>query len=118
MKQNVFYSICGNTFPDEQINTNREKQQQNGIQITREENCKILSGQSKSINNLELKQLSTEIKNISTTAETFKTFLSARVSETSLHSDFTKYSNIEEEADVLSGKETTNSKQSKMVRVS
>lgn len=118
MKQNVFYSICGNTFPDEQINTNREKQQQNGIQITREENCKILSGQSKSINNLELKQLSTEIKNISTTAETFKTFLSARVSETSLHSDFTKYSNTEEEADVLSGKETTNSKQSKMVRVS
>uniref|UniRef100_U3J345 Synaptonemal complex protein 2 n=1 Tax=Anas platyrhynchos platyrhynchos TaxID=8840 RepID=U3J345_ANAPP len=38
----------------------------------------------------------------------------ARVSETSLHSDFTKYSNTEEEADVLSGKETTNSKQSKM----
>uniref|UniRef100_A0A8B9ZLI5 Synaptonemal complex protein 2 n=1 Tax=Anas zonorhyncha TaxID=75864 RepID=A0A8B9ZLI5_9AVES len=63
---------------DEQINTNREKQQQNGIQITREENCKILSGQSKSINNLELKH------------------------------------NTEEEADVLSGKETTNSKQSKM----
>ncbi|XP_071882768.1 synaptonemal complex protein 2 isoform X3 [Anas platyrhynchos] len=63
---------------DKQINTNREKQQQNGIQITREENCKILSGQSKSINNLELKH------------------------------------NTEEEADVLSGKETTNSKQSKM----
>ncbi|KAM9178315.1 synaptonemal complex protein 2 [Mergus octosetaceus] len=38
----------------------------------------------------------------------------ARVSETSLHSDFTKYSNTEEEADVLSGKETSNSKQSKM----
>ncbi|XP_040431359.1 synaptonemal complex protein 2 isoform X1 [Cygnus olor] len=38
---------------------------------------------------------------------------SARVSETSLHSDFTKYSNTEEEADVLSGKENSNNKQSK-----
>ncbi|XP_047930548.2 synaptonemal complex protein 2 isoform X2 [Anser cygnoides] len=113
VKQNVFYSVCGNTSPDKQINKKREKQQQNGIEIRREENCKILSGQSKSINNLELKQLNTEIKNTSTTAETFKTYLSARVSETSLHSDFTKYSNMEEEADVLSGKETSNNKQSK-----
>ncbi|XP_035199537.1 synaptonemal complex protein 2 [Oxyura jamaicensis] len=113
VKQNGFYSICGNTSPDKQRNKKREKQQQNGIEIMREENCKILSGQSKSINNLELKQLSTEIKNISTTAETFKTFLSARVSETSLHSDFTKYSNTEEEVDVLSEKETSNKKQSK-----
>ncbi|XP_032054421.1 synaptonemal complex protein 2 [Aythya fuligula] len=60
VKQNVFYSVCGNTSPDKQINTNREKQQQNGIQITREENCKILSGPETSLHSDFTKYSNTE----------------------------------------------------------
>lgn len=66
---------------------------------------------SQSINHLEQKLLSSEGKNIETTTETsFETFLSARVSETFLHSDSTR-----EEPDVLFRKETANPNQSKTV---
>lgn len=116
MKHKAFGSIFGRASPDKQIN--KGKQQKNGTEITREENCKVLSGESKCINNLEQKQLNTEWKNVSTTTETFKTCLSHKAPETSLHSDFTKYNNTKEEADVLSRKETAGHEKSKMVRVS
>lgn len=81
MKHKAFGSIFGRASPDKQIN--KGKQQKNGTEITREENCKVLSAP-----------------------------------ETSLHSDFTKYNNTKEEADVLSRKETAGHEKSKMVRVS
>lgn len=116
MKHKTFCSVFGSTSPDKQIN--KRKQQRNGTEITREENCKVLSGESKCINNLEQKHLNTEWKTISTTTETFKTCLSDKVPETSLHSDFTKHNNTEEEADVFSRKETAGHEKSKMVRAS
>ncbi|NXH40817.1 SYCP2 protein, partial [Dicaeum eximium] len=65
-----------------------------------------------SVDHLEQKLLNTEGKNIETTTEPwFKTFLSARVSDTSLHSDL-----AQEDPDVLLRKETANPKQSKTVR--
>ncbi|NXA65455.1 SYCP2 protein, partial [Mohoua ochrocephala] len=73
----------------------------------------ILSG-SQSVDHLEQKLLNTEGKNNGTTTEPwFKTFLSARVSDTSLHSHL-----AQEDPDVLLIEETANPKQSKTVRVS
>ncbi|NWW12142.1 SYCP2 protein, partial [Oreocharis arfaki] len=73
----------------------------------------ILSG-SQSVGHLEQKLLNTEGKNIETTIEPwFKTFLAARVSDTSLHSHL-----AQEDPDVLLRKETATPKQSKTVRVS
>eukprot|EP00076_Gallus_gallus_P028496 XP_015152157.2 synaptonemal complex protein 2 [Gallus gallus] len=77
MKHKAFGSIFGRASPDKQIN--KGKQQKNGTEITREENCKVLSAP-----------------------------------ETSLHSDFTKYNNTKEEADVLSRKETAGHEKLKM----
>ncbi|XP_021272283.1 synaptonemal complex protein 2 isoform X2 [Numida meleagris] len=79
MKQKAFSSIFGSDSPDKQ--RNKRKPQRNGIEITREENSKILND---------------------------------KVSETSLRSDSTKYSNTKEEAGVLSRKETADHEQSKM----
>lgn len=116
VKHKALCSVFGSASPDKQIN--KRKQPKNGTEIRKEENCKVLSGESKCINNLEQKRLNTEWKNISTTTETFKTCLSDKVPETSLHSDFTKHNNTKEEADVLSRKETADHEKSKMVRVS
>ncbi|XP_048818719.1 synaptonemal complex protein 2 isoform X3 [Lagopus muta] len=41
MKHKTFCSVFGSTSPDKQIN--KRKQQRNGTEITREENCKVLS---------------------------------------------------------------------------
>ncbi|NXU35758.1 SYCP2 protein, partial [Drymodes brunneopygia] len=69
---------------------------------------------SQSVDHLEQKLFNTEGKNIETTTEPwFKTFLSARMSDTSLHPDV-----AQEDPDVLLRKDTTNPKQSKTVRVS
>ncbi|NXC60160.1 SYCP2 protein, partial [Aleadryas rufinucha] len=70
----------------------------------------ILSG-SQCVDHLAQKLLNTEEKSIDTTEPWFKTFFSARVSDTSLHSHL-----AQEDLDVLLRKET--SKQSKTVRVS
>lgn len=64
---------------------------------------------SQSVDHLEHKLLNTE----TTTEPWFKTFLSARVSDTSLHSDL-----AQEDLDVLLRKETANPKQPKTVRAS
>ncbi|NXR26743.1 SYCP2 protein, partial [Cinclus mexicanus] len=65
-----------------------------------------------SVDHLEQKLFYTEGKNIETTTEPWlKTFLSARVSDASLHSDL-----AQEDPDVLLRKETANLNQSKTVR--
>ncbi|OXB78443.1 UNVERIFIED_CONTAM: hypothetical protein H355_007473, partial [Colinus virginianus] len=115
MKHKAFSSIFGRASPDKQKD---KRKQRNGIEITREENCKMQSGQSKCTDDLEQKQLNTGRKNASATTETFKACLSNEGPETSLHSDFRKYSTTKEEAAVLSRKETADHERSKMVRLS
>lgn len=70
--------------------------------------------EGQSVDCLDQKLFNTEGNNIETTTEPwFKTFLAARVSDTSLHSD-----HAQEDPDVLPRKETAIPKESKMVRVS
>ncbi|KAI1233500.1 Synaptonemal complex protein 2, partial [Lamprotornis superbus] len=99
-KQKPNLSLARASHPDKQIKKPRSNKK---IELIPS------SGERQSVAHLEQQLLSTEGKNTKTTTELwFKTFLSARVSDTSLHSDL-----AQEDPDVSLRKETANPKQSK-----